>query len=190
MANIMKELKAEISRLARREITRELAAVKRIQAAQRGLIADLRRQLAALQKETTMVKKAVPASELPVSTPAGDADLAGRFWISGKGVRALRKRLGLTQADFAKLAGVSGQTVVNWEGTKGKIAIRRKETPARLREIRKMNKRALRKLMPAAVKGVVKPGRKPGKPGPKAGGKPGRKPGRPAAKAAAAVQAG
>ena len=49
MANIMKELKAEISRLARREITKELAGVKRIQAAQRGLIADLRRQLTAVQ---------------------------------------------------------------------------------------------------------------------------------------------
>ena len=188
MANIMKELKAEISRLARREITKELAGVKRIQAAQRGLIADLRRQLTAVQKETTMVKKAVPASELPVSAPAGDADLAGRFWISGKGVRALRKRLGLTQTEFAKLAGVSGQTVVNWESTKGKISIRRKETPGRLREIRKMNKRALRKLMPETAKKAAKPGRKPGR---KPGLKPGRKPGRPAAKAAtAAVQAG
>ncbi len=101
----------------------------------------------------------------------------------------MRKRWSCTQADFAKLAGISGQTVVNWEATK-EDCHPHKETPARLREIRKMNKRALRKLMPAAVKGVVKPGRKPGKPGPKAGGKPGRKPGRPAAKAAAAVQAG
>jgi DNA-binding XRE family transcriptional regulator len=67
-------------------------------------------------------------------------------------VRTLRKRLGLTQAEFAKLAGVSGQTVVNWEATEGKIALRRKDTPAKLKEIRSLNKRAVRKIFEKAAK--------------------------------------
>ena len=36
-------------------------------------------------------------------------------------MKTLRKRLGLTQAQFGKLAGVSVPTVVNWEGHKGKV---------------------------------------------------------------------
>ena len=47
MSNVMKELKAEISRLARKEVKKALAPVQRINAAHRGLIADLRRQIAA-----------------------------------------------------------------------------------------------------------------------------------------------
>jgi DNA-binding XRE family transcriptional regulator len=152
MSSIMKELKTEIARLARKEINKELAPVKRVTAAQRGLIADLRRQLAALQKEIGGLRRAVPTVEVPVAAPSADAEGAGRFWITGKGVRTLRKRLGLTQAEFAKLAGVSGQTVVNWEATEGKIALRRKDTPAKLKEIRSLNKRAVRKIFEKAAK--------------------------------------
>jgi DNA-binding XRE family transcriptional regulator len=152
MSSIMKELKTEIARLARKEINKELAPVKRVTAAQRGLIADLRRQLAALQKEIGGLRRAVPTVEVPVAAPSADAESAGRFWITGKGVRTLRKRLGLTQAEFAKLAGVSGQTVVNWEATEGKIALRRKDTPAKLKEIRSLNKRAVRKIFEKAAK--------------------------------------
>lgn len=152
VSSIMKELKTEISRLARKEINKELAPVKRVNAAQRGLIADLRRQVAALQKDVVGLRKAVPSVEVPVPTKAGEGDAAGRFWITGKGVRTLRKRLGLTQAQFGKLAGVSGQTVVNWEATKGKIALRRKDTPAKLKEIRALNKRAVRDIFKKAPK--------------------------------------
>ena len=121
MSNILKELKAEISRLARKEIKGELAQVKKINASQRGLIAALRRQVDALQKEMGVLKKAAPKVEKVL---ASKKEPEGRFWITAKGVKALRKRLGLTQVQFGKLAGVSGQSVVNWEGSKGKAPIR------------------------------------------------------------------
>ena len=143
MSTVMKELKAEISRLARREIKKALAPVQRINAARRGLIADLRRRVVALQKELNGLRKAVPRSLAGTKEPeAGE-----RFWITGKGVRSLRKRLGLTQAGLGRLAGVSTQTVVNWEGAKGKIAIRRKETVGNLRAIRSMNKRSAAEIL-------------------------------------------
>jgi hypothetical protein len=138
----MKELKSEISRLARGEIRKNLAPVKRINAAQRGWIATLRRQVAALQKELQAVRKAMPPVGAAPAVPANAAREAGaRFWIMGKGVRALRKRLGLTQTEFGKLVGVSIATVVNWERASGKVAIRRKETVGQLRAIRTLNKR-------------------------------------------------
>ena len=138
MYNVMKELKAEIARLARKEVKAELLPVKRVVIAQRGLIAGLRRQIDAMQKELNGLKKAVPAPDKAV---LAKTESAGRFWITGKGVKALRKRLGLTQALFGKLVGVSVVTVVKWEAHKGKTPIRLKAAIARLQAIRKMGKK-------------------------------------------------
>ena len=145
MSNVMKELKSEIARLARREIHRELAPLKRISAAQRGRIAALGRQIVALQKWLAAVQRSAAVAK-PAAEDDGDARTS--FWITGNGVRALRKRLGLTQAALGALAGVSTQTVVNWEATKGKVSLRKKATALRLKEIRAMKKRTLPK--PAA----------------------------------------
>ncbi|HNS82042.1 MAG TPA: helix-turn-helix domain-containing protein [Kiritimatiellia bacterium] len=144
MANVMNVLKSEIVRLARKEAKSETAPARRIMAAQRGLIADLRRQVGAMQKELNVLKKNVASSGRAVLEKAQPK---GRFWITGKGVRALRKKLGLTQADFARLAGVSVPTIVNWESSKGKVSIRRKEIPARLQAMRGMNRRAAAEIL-------------------------------------------
>ena len=154
MSSIMKELKTEISRLARKEIKKEMAPVQRVSATRRSLIADLRRQIGALQRDVADLRRALErggAVALPARSAAGASGADGRkgFWITGKGVRKLRQRLGLTQTRFAQLANVSGQTVVNWEGTKGKIPLRRKDTSARLQEIRLMKKRDLKQAAEA-----------------------------------------
>ena len=161
MSSIMKELKAEISRLARKEIKKGIAPVQRVNASRRGMIADLRRQVAVLQQDVADLRRALArggAVPLPVRAAPGAEGEDGRkgFWITGKGVRKLRKRLGLTQSSFAQLANVSGQTVVNWEGTAGKIPLRRKGTAARLQEIRKMKKRDLKKAAQAKPKAPAK----------------------------------
>lgn len=160
MSSIMKELKAEISRLARKEIKKEMAPVQRVSATRRSLIADLRRQIGALQRDVADLRRALerggavslparPARSAAGASGASGADGRKGFWITGKGVRKLRQRLGLTQTRFAQLANVSGQTVVNWEGTKGKIPLRRKDTSARLQEIRLMKKRDLKQAAEA-----------------------------------------
>ncbi len=136
--SVMKSLQAEITRLARKEIKKELEPVKRVNAAQRGLIANLRRDVTVLQREVARLQK-----ELGKTTPAEEASESEvKFRISGKGVVSLRKRLGLTQMEFAKLAGVSTPSVVKWEKQPGKIPIRRKETLARMQLVRGMKKTA------------------------------------------------
>ena len=144
MSNILNELKSEITRLARKEVKQALAPAKRVTVAQRGLIADLRRQVDAMQKELSGLKKAVPAPK----TVAAVQEPAGRFWITGPGVKALRKRLGLTQAQFAKLAGVSSQAVVNWEGKSGKINLR-KVAAGKLQAFRGMGKKQAAEVLGA-----------------------------------------
>lgn len=134
--SLMKELKAEITRLARKEIRKELEPVKRVNASQRTLIANLRRDVADLQKEVVRLKR-----DAGKTAPAVEDEPAQRFWISGKGVKSLRDKLGLTQAGLAELAGVSTQSVVKWEKADGKISFRQAKTADRMQEIRGMSKK-------------------------------------------------
>ena len=133
--SVMKSLQTEITRLARKEIKKELDLIKRVNAAQRGYIADLRREVGELQREVARLRK-----EVGVPAPVVVEDEDTRFWITGKGVVSLRKKLGLTQAQLATLVGVSTQSVVKWEKVEGKIPLRRKETSARLQTVRGMSK--------------------------------------------------
>ena len=152
MSNILKELKAEISRLARKEAKAVVSPVKKVSATYRGHIASLRKQVDTLQKELASLKRAAPSPEKVLATKA---EPEGRFWMTGQGVKALRKRLGLTQAVFASLAGVSSQAVVNWEAHKGKINLR-KATGARLQGLRGKGKREVAEILAKAPKTKAK----------------------------------
>ena len=156
MPNVMKELKAEIARLARKEINKELVQVRRLLASHRGRIAELGRQLTSVQKEAANWKK-VSATVAPVLvTPIQEGPEAqGRFWITSKGVKSLRKRLALTQIELGRLAEVTPQTIVNWEGAKGKVEIRRKDTVGKMRAIRAMSKKEAKAILYPPPKEIV-----------------------------------
>jgi DNA-binding transcriptional regulator YiaG len=132
--SVMKSLQAEITRLARKEIKKELDPVKRVNAAQRGLIANLRRDVTELQREVARLQKAAGIA------PPVEEEATQNFWLSGKGVVSLRKRLQLTQAELAVLADVSNQSVMKWEKHEGKVPFRKAETLARMQVIRGMSK--------------------------------------------------
>ena len=140
--SMMSELKAEISRLARKEIRKELDPVKRVNAAQRGLIANLRREVAELQREVARLKKAVGKA-----APDVQENSEKKFWITGKGVVSLRRRLGLTQSELAALAGVSLPSIVKWEKTEGSVPFRQQKTADAVQRIRTMGRKDARKAL-------------------------------------------
>ena len=158
MTNIMSVLKSEISRLARKEAKQVVEPVKKASANYRGLIAGLRKQIDALQNEVTALRRAAPKPEKVLDAAQKPA---GRFWVTGPGVKALRKRLGLTQAQFGKLVGVSVPTVVNWEGAQGKVNLR-KAAAGKLQGLRGIGKRQAAEMLglgkgKAVEGGKVKP---------------------------------
>ncbi len=143
MANVMKALKDEISRISRREVNAALKPIKAVNASQRKYIADLRRRIDRLEKEKNQIARKMEQSDA-VEAPAPVEETGRRGWITAQGVRSMRKRLRLSQKEFAKLAGVSLPTVSNWETQeKGKLNIRRKKVLARLMEIKTMGIRDL-----------------------------------------------
>ncbi len=120
MPNIANMLKAEISRVSRKEIKSAVEPVRKAATKLRSDVAELKRQVAVLEKENMRLRVALAKGEGTESQPAVEpAGESAKGWISGKGVRSLRKRLKLSQAEFGKLVGVSANTVTNWEGKPG-----------------------------------------------------------------------
>lgn len=112
MANFSTLLKSEIARLARKEVRATVEPLRKANALQRRQIADLRRELAAVQK---VVRDAGRSRPKPAPAATEEATSA-RFSV--KGLKSLRARLDLSAADFGRLAGASGQSVYNWEAGK------------------------------------------------------------------------
>ena len=111
MANIGTMIKQEISRLARREIRSQVQTVKKASAQYRRHIAALKRQVATLERQVAgFVRQALERPSAAKSSPT-----PAKVRFVPKGLRAQRGRLGLSAADYGKLAGVSAQSIYNWE---------------------------------------------------------------------------
>ena len=128
MPNIANVLKAEITRLARKETRDENEALKKAVSAQRTEIAALKRRLQALEKTVLRLDKAsasssprtqsVVSNKVASNQEVATEESAQRF--SAKGMASNRKRLGLSAADFGLLVGATGQSVYAWEAGKSR----------------------------------------------------------------------
>ena len=136
MPNIAQVLKSEIARIARKEVRAEVLALKKAVAAQRALLADLKRRNAVLERELRRDgRRRGRSAEAPPLGSDGSAELQ-RF--SAKGLAAHRHRLGLSAGECGLLLGTSAQTVRNWE--EGKVRPRARHLPA-IAALRTLGKR-------------------------------------------------
>jgi DNA-binding transcriptional regulator YiaG len=108
MASLGAMLKEEITRLSRKEARKLVEPVRKASAGYRRDIAALKRQIVLLQRQVTALGR---TSRKPEAAPAE----APTTRFVAKGLRTLRERLGVSQTNFGKLAGVSGQSIYNWE---------------------------------------------------------------------------
>jgi transcriptional regulator with XRE-family HTH domain len=123
MPNIAGVLKAEITRIAKKVAKADLMPARKQAIQIRHAIAALKRTVSEIQREMApRIKEMKRQTVAAVQSPA--APEGKRLWIFAKGIRALRKRLGLTQAELATLVGVSAQAVTLWESKDGKLALR------------------------------------------------------------------
>jgi DNA-binding transcriptional regulator YiaG len=136
MPNFAAVVKEEIRRLAKREIKAATSSTKGAIAQFRRDIAKLKRVVRGLQKEIASLKSQERKQAGAVPTK-GEEELEG-VRHSARSVKAQRKRLKLSAADFGKLVGVSGLTIYNWELGKARP---RKDKLAALVAVRQMGKR-------------------------------------------------
>ena len=116
MPNIASLLKDEIARVARKEVRRETASLKKAVIAYRTEIAALKRRSRALEQELRRLSKA--AATVTASEPNDESSPLPRF--SAKGLASQRQRLALSADDCGRLVGASGQSIYNWEAGKAR----------------------------------------------------------------------
>lgn len=134
MPNFASSFKEEVSRVARKELRKFIDPLRK-------QIASQRRDIAALKREREQLKRKINA--LPKNTGHSSADESTvreseqRIRFSASGLQSHRRKLGLSADDFARLAGVSSQSIYNWEHGKARPRQAQLEQIAALRGIGK-----------------------------------------------------
>ena len=144
MPNIGAILKSEIVRLARRASRPELSSLKKELIELRQRVSAQRKTIHALERDNARLVADLNARSSRVAVPAAEGKVKIR--LSPKLIRAQRKRLGLSQREFALLLGVSTNTLVLWES--GKTAPREKTRPI-FASIRKLGRREVKAKLAA-----------------------------------------
>lgn len=138
MSNVAKALKAEISRISRKEVKNVTGPIAKLNIDLKKIVADLKRRLAALEKENKRLLAGVKKEKAGEAPEPSEETKKAR--ITSRTIRSLRSRLGLSQADFGKLAGVTTGAVYLWENKEGPLNLREK-TKAALLAIKGMGAR-------------------------------------------------
>ncbi len=124
MPNMVQVLKEEIRRIARKEVKTQTAKLKRDVVKAKKTNVMLRRVVVQLKRDNELLMSSEKRRQgLPAAVAPEDAKSAR---ITAKGIRAMRRKLGLSQGDFGKLVGVSTVAVGLWEH-KGKGALRMRD---------------------------------------------------------------
>jgi DNA-binding transcriptional regulator YiaG len=122
MPKLAEVLRGEIIRISRREARVATAGIREAKIRLTKTVADLKRRIAKLQGEN---KWLVAAEKRRLAQkPQISPEVSKKARLTSKGVRRLRRRLGLSQANFAKLLGASTQTVHMWETKEGALRLR------------------------------------------------------------------
>jgi len=125
MSNVASVLKEEIARVARKEIRRETASLKKASSTYRAEIAALKKRALELERQLRRASKGA-APSAPGS--ANDESVSQGTRFSARSMAAQRRRLGLSAAECGLLIGASAQSIYNWE--EGKARPRAQHLPA------------------------------------------------------------
>jgi len=147
MSTFAKSFKEEVTRLARKEAKAAIAPIRKPTGATRSALADLKRRVATLEKETRRLAALLEKVPQPAAAPAAGE----KARITGKGMRALRRKLRLSADLFGKLLGVSGQAVYQWEKRNGPLRVRQ-PTRAAILSIRTLGAREAKARLQAKPK--------------------------------------
>jgi DNA-binding transcriptional regulator YiaG len=131
MPNIATALKAEIARLARKELRTQVESTKTALASYRHQIAEIKRKVRALEREVAGLRKQGLA--LVTAKPVDAANLRFR----SAGFAQHRQRLGLSAREMGMLLGASALSVYKWESGQARPRAKHLEAIAALRKIGK-----------------------------------------------------
>jgi DNA-binding transcriptional regulator YiaG len=137
MPNLSALLKAEITRLARKEVRASIARLQKSAATCRSEIAALKRSAAALEQQ---LRRALRSADRSAREDGAETAVepGSKVRFSPKSLISQRRRLALSAADCGLLFGTTGQAIYNWES--GRIRPRAKHLAA-IAAMRKLGKK-------------------------------------------------
>ena len=153
MPNIGALLKQEITRLSRREIRAQVHTTRKASAQHRRDIAALKREVDTLKRQIALLQR----QAIKASTAGSGEPTARKPRFVPKGLRAQRKRLGISAASYGRLVGVSAQSIYNWEQGH---ATPRTEQVKTLAGLRGMTKRMAAARLAQLGRGAAQGGRR------------------------------
>jgi DNA-binding transcriptional regulator YiaG len=157
MSNVVHVLKAEIARISKREARSATQAIGKSNIWLRKTVVNLKKRLVLLEKENKRLAAAV--KKYQVAQPEKDDTEEGRkARFSSRGIRALRKKLRVSQADFGKLVGTTPGAVHLWEKKDGVLSLREK-TKAAILSVRGLRAREAKEKL-AELGAKLRKGRK------------------------------
>lgn len=145
MPNLSQILKAEIARISRREVKASVGPLRNSNYNLKRAVAALKRKTAQLETENKRLSVFIHKSAQDQASNLSP-DIAQKVRITGRTVKALRSKLGLSQVSFARLLGVSNLTVGLMERKKGRLRPR-SATLANLIMLRGLGKREVRRRL-------------------------------------------
>lgn len=113
MADIAKLLKDEITRLARKEVKKNVVPLRTKLISLSRTVSRQQKALDSLEK--TIARQNKLLAEAPALSEAVSEEAVKKSRVSPRLVKIQRKRLKLNQSDFARLLCVSVATVRSWE---------------------------------------------------------------------------
>ena len=137
MPNIASVFKEEISRIARKEVRRETAGLKKANSTYRAEIASLKRRAQALEKALRQAMRRRATAPASTGSRSDDEGPGRGLRFRPKGLAKLRERLGLSARECGLLLGVSGQSIYLWESGRARPSGKSLEGIAQLRKLGK-----------------------------------------------------
>ena len=139
MGKVESILKSEMIRLASREMRNSFVPLKREVRSMKGIVSQLRKSVLILQRFMNQQERQMVPKAVPEVTP--DDMKKARF--SPRLIKSLRKHLGVSQMELAKLAGVTVGSVFLWEKGKFEPKDDKKKVLVGLRKLGRQKARSL-----------------------------------------------
>jgi DNA-binding transcriptional regulator YiaG len=141
MSTLAQTIKNEIRRISRQEISLALSNFRRDYIALKKRLAEQKSRITAIEKENKELSKKLAVFGQNQRGEAGSEPQAEQVAIYARGIKSLRRRLGLSQVKLGKLVGMNKVSIAHWEKKSGKITIRKPEALKMLVELQGMKKR-------------------------------------------------
>lgn len=149
MPTFVESLKKEISRLARKEFKGDLTELRKMVTSHRSEISTLKRDLKKVQSENKALAKLLQRTGGTVQAAVQDSEPSSvrrgrKPAYSVESLKAMRQKLGVTQAQLAALLEVSSLSIYKWESGQ---SVPRATQQEKIFALRSMGKRAASRVL-------------------------------------------